>query len=67
MKADFTTKNSNKIDVILHGIETIGSAERSCDKDEMRKCSTLFQMVNIKIFCIKNLLKKELIESWMSF
>lgn len=37
MKADFTTKNSNKIDVILHGIETIGSAERSCDKDEMRR------------------------------
>ena len=37
MKADFTTKNSNKIDVILHGIETIGSAERSCDKDEMRE------------------------------
>jgi len=37
MKADFTTENSNKIDVILHGIETIGSAERSCDKDEMRR------------------------------
>ena len=37
MKADFTTQNSNKIDVILHGIETIGSAERSCDKDEMRE------------------------------
>ena len=27
----------SKIDVILHGIETIGSAERSCDKDEMRE------------------------------
>ena len=26
----------NKIDVILHGQETIGSAERSCDKEEMR-------------------------------
>ncbi len=25
-----------KIDIIVHGIETIGSAERSCDKDEMR-------------------------------
>jgi aspartyl/asparaginyl-tRNA synthetase len=25
-----------KIDVLLHGIETIGSAERSTDKDEMR-------------------------------
>ena len=24
-----------KVDVILHGIETIGSAERSCDPDEM--------------------------------
>ena len=28
---------SNKVDVILHGIETIGSAERSCDKAEMRE------------------------------
>lgn len=37
MKADFNTQNSNKIDVILHGIETIGSAERSCNKDEMRE------------------------------
>ena len=27
----------NKIDVILYGQETIGSAERSCDVDEMRK------------------------------
>lgn len=26
-----------KVDVILHGVETIGSAERSCDKDEMRE------------------------------
>jgi aspartyl/asparaginyl-tRNA synthetase len=26
----------NKIDVILHGQETIGSAERSCDKEEMK-------------------------------
>ena len=26
----------NKIDVILHGQETIGSAERSCNKKEMK-------------------------------
>jgi len=26
----------NKVDVILYGMETIGSAERSCDVDEMR-------------------------------
>lgn len=37
MKSDFTTQTSSKIDVILHGFETIGSAERSCDKDEMRE------------------------------
>ena len=37
MKADFTTKKSDKIDVILHGVETIGSAERSTNKDEMRE------------------------------
>lgn len=28
---------SQKCDVLLHGMETIGSAERSCDPDEMRK------------------------------
>ena len=28
---------SSKVDVILHGVETIGSAERSCDKNEMRE------------------------------
>ena len=27
----------SKVDVILHGIETIGSAQRSCDADAMRK------------------------------
>ena len=27
---------SEKIDVIVHGIETIGSAERSTDKEQMR-------------------------------
>jgi aspartyl/asparaginyl-tRNA synthetase len=28
---------SNKVDVILHGIETFGSAERSCSPEEMRE------------------------------
>ncbi|CAF3766538.1 unnamed protein product [Rotaria sp. Silwood1] len=28
---------SNKIDVLLHGMETIGSAERSCNADEQRQ------------------------------
>jgi aspartyl/asparaginyl-tRNA synthetase len=28
---------SSKIDVLLHGIETIGSAERSCDAEEQKK------------------------------
>jgi len=37
MKMNMDTQNANKIDVILHGFETIGSAERSCDKDEMRE------------------------------
>jgi hypothetical protein len=27
----------NKIDVLIHGVETMGTAERSCDKDQMRK------------------------------
>jgi aspartyl/asparaginyl-tRNA synthetase len=37
MKADFENQSSNKIDVIMHGQETIGSAERSCNRDEMKK------------------------------
>lgn len=37
MKADFTTKTANKIDVILSGVETIGSAERSTDPVAMRE------------------------------
>ena len=30
-------EHANKVDVIIHGIETIGSAERSCDPQEMRR------------------------------
>ena len=30
-------KHAKKVDVIIHGIETIGSAERSCDKEAMRR------------------------------
>ena len=36
MKEDAVKGIFNKVDVILHGQETIGSAERSCDKDAMR-------------------------------
>lgn len=36
----------NKIDVLLHGMETIGSAERSCDVDQMRE--DFFTMVDGK-------------------
>lgn len=36
MKRDTNNKTSNKIDVILSGMETIGSSERSTDKEEMR-------------------------------
>ena len=30
-------EHAKKVDVIIHGIETIGSAERSRDKEAMRK------------------------------
>jgi aspartyl/asparaginyl-tRNA synthetase len=30
-------ETAKKVDVIIHGIETIGSAQRSCDKEAMRK------------------------------
>ena len=30
-------EHANKIDVLLYGMETIGSAERSTDPDEMRQ------------------------------
>jgi len=36
MKLHDSKKHSNKIDVIMHGIETIGSAERSTDPQAMR-------------------------------
>lgn len=35
MKKFDDKRYAKKIDVILSGMETIGSAERSCDKDEM--------------------------------
>jgi len=37
MKADFPNKTANKIDVIMSGFETIGSAERSTNPAEMRE------------------------------
>lgn len=37
MKRDYEKNVANKVDVILSGQETIGSAEREVDKDEMRK------------------------------
>ena len=37
MKRNNKTGLFNKVDVILYGQETIGSAERSCDVEEMRE------------------------------
>jgi len=37
MQQNENKTHANKIDVILHGMETIGSAERSCDPEEMKK------------------------------
>jgi aspartyl/asparaginyl-tRNA synthetase len=34
---DVNPQVANKIDVLLHGVETIGSAERSCDVAQMRE------------------------------
>jgi aspartyl/asparaginyl-tRNA synthetase len=52
MKVDEEAQVAKKIDVILSGMETIGSAERSCDNEMMRKmfysicdgeyCQTIF-------------------------
>jgi len=36
LNLETNVQTANKIDVILSGMETIGSAERSCDADEMR-------------------------------
>ena len=36
MRQNTVKDTANKVDVILNGIETIGSAERSCDPKEMR-------------------------------
>lgn len=37
MKRHFLGQTANKVDVILYGVETIGSAERSTDIEEMRE------------------------------
>jgi aspartyl/asparaginyl-tRNA synthetase len=37
MRQNDAKTHANKIDVLLHGMETIGSAERSTDVEEMRK------------------------------
>ena len=37
MKQNENGKHANKVDVIIHGVETIGSAERSCNPQEMRE------------------------------
>jgi aspartyl/asparaginyl-tRNA synthetase len=51
----------NKVDVILYGQETIGSAERSCDVDEMRK---MFYSIENGNYCAKlfELFGKERVE-----
>ena len=36
MKQNTDGKHAEKVDVIIHGVETIGSAERSCDPNQMR-------------------------------
>ncbi len=37
MAVDSSTGKAKKIDVLIHGVETIGSAERATDKDIMRE------------------------------
>ena len=37
MKQKGDGRHANKVDVIIHGVETIGSAERSCSPTEMRE------------------------------
>ena len=36
-QSDDVEGEAKKVDVIIHGIETIGSAERSCDPAEMKR------------------------------
>ena len=70
MKRDKSTGLFNKVDIILYGQETIGSAERSCDVDEMRHnfyniedgkyCEKLFELFG------KERVEKEL-EEFLSF
>ena len=51
----------NKVDVILYGQETIGSAERSCDVEEMRE---MFYTIEDGKYCEKlfELFGKERVE-----
>lgn len=37
MRQSDDNERAHKVDVIVHGVETVGSAERSCNPDEMRQ------------------------------
>ena len=57
MKRDENDPNiAKKVDVILHGVETIGSAERSTDKKEMEAIQKL-GVANLKRIQLKDFSK----------
>ena len=58
---------SKKIDVILGGMETIGSAERSTDVDQMRDTFHTITMELTLSCCLTYLVRTELKQSWKSF
>jgi len=52
----------NKVDVILHGMETIGSAERSCDPEEMYKFFNTVSDGDYKRLLFNKFTKKRVME-----
>ena len=57
MSRNPTVDTSKKIDVILGGMETIGSAERSTDVDQRETHSTQSQTVHILNCCLTCLVR----------
>ena len=57
----------NKVDVILHGMETIGSAERSCDPKEMYKFFNTVSNGDYKRLLFNKFTEKVVIEELDSY
>ena len=67
MKNNTETENAHKVDVILHGMETICSAERSTNKEEMREQFYKISGGNYAKFLFSNFTKERVVKELEHF